>query len=423
MYAVVMRGFQRSQVETLIERLSEPPERLIAIFGPRQTGKTVAVRQALLSVMHESRYVAVDEPEPQAVTWPSTVGVDSLASPSAARDARWLTGLWEDCRRRAWRSRRGFALVLDEIQKIDRWSDVVKGLWDADRAGNCPLHVVVLGSAPLLMQAGLNESLAGRFEPIHFRHWSYLEMSEAFGFDLDQYVYFGGYPGTASLAHDHQRWSAYVRDALVEPIIERDVLAMTRVDKPSLLKRLFDFGALYSGQVLSYNKMLGRLQDAGNTTTLTRYLKLLSDAGLLTGLSKYTLRPVSAKASTPKLNVLNTALMAGASGYGFEEARADRTFWGRLVESAVGAHLLNTASPSTAVRYWKYGSHEVDFVLERGPRAVGIEVKTGKALVVHSGLAEFERRFLPLRTMVVGSGGEPLHEFLSVPADHWFEAS
>ena len=179
-------------------------------------------------------------------------------------------------------------------------------------------------------------------------------------------------------------------------------------------------GCLYSGQILSYTKMVGQLQDAGNTTTLTRYLKLLSDAGLLTGLSKHTGRPVSARASTPKLNVLNTALMSGASGYGFDEARADRTFWGRLVESAVGAHLVNTAATGTAVRYWRERNDEVDFVLRRGPRLVGIEVKTGGVSGSLPGLAEFERRFRPEKSLVVGSGGEPLHEFLSVPADRWF---
>lgn len=416
-----MRGFQRSQVGILIDRLSEPPERLIAVFGPRQTGKTTAARQALASVEHASWYVAVDDPGSQAVPSPSAGHVGDAAAYSGPRDVRWLTGLWKNSRRRAWRSDRGFVLVLDEIQKIPGWSDAVKGLWDADRSEACPLHVVVLGSAPLLMQAGLNESLAGRFEPIRFTHWSYLEMSEAFGLDLDRYIYFGGYPGAVPYMHDQRRWSTYVRDGLVEPIIERDVLAMTRVDKPSLLKRLFEVGALYSGQVLSYNKMLGQLQDAGNTTTLTRYLKLLADAGLLTGLSKYTNRPVSARASTPKLNVLNTALMSVASGYGFEEARSDRAFWGRLVESAVGAHLLNTAAPGTEVRYWREGNHEVDFVLERGPRAVGTEVKTGRVRLAHPGLAEFDHRFSPHRTLVVGTGGEPLHEFLSVAADHWFE--
>ncbi len=416
---LAMRSFQRSQVEVLRERLSERPERLVAVFGPRQTGKTTAARQAVSSFA--GRYEAVDEPDsivpdPRPVTRePSGVG-----SRSMDRDVRWLADVWEESRHEARRSRRGFVLVLDEIQKIPGWSDAVKGLWDVDRAEGCPLHVVVLGSAPLLMQSGLNESLAGRFEPIRFTHWSYTEMAETFGFDLDRYVFFGGYPGAASLVHDQERWSGYVRDALIEPIIERDVLAMTRVDKPSLLKRLFDMGALYSGQILSYNKMLGQLQDAGNTTTLTRYLKLLSDAGLLAGLPMYTERPVSARASTPKLNVLNTALMSALSGYSFDEARTDRTFWGRLVESAAGAHLLNTAAPGTEVKYWRYRNHEVDFVLQRGPRTVGIEVKTGRMPVTTPGLAEFERRVRPHKTLVVGTEGEPLHEFLSVPADHWF---
>ena len=339
------------------------------------------------------------------------------------RDARWLEKVWKQSRRQAWNSPQGFVLVLDEIQKIEQWSEVVKGLWDADRASGCPLHVIVLGSAPILMQAGLSESLAGRFEPIHVRHWSYPEMADAFGYSLDEYVYFGGYPGAASLAHDQERWRAYVRGALVEPNIERDVLAMTRVDKPALLKRLFELGALYSGQILSFNKMLGHLQDAGNTTTLARYLDLLSQAGLITGLSKHTERPVSARASTPKLNVLNTALMSTALRYSFEEARADSTFWGRLVESAVGAHLFNTASSATAVKYWREGNYEVDFVLQRGPQVVGIEVKSGHARTTNRGLLEFERRFKPRATVVVGNSGVPLHEFLSEPADHWFEAT
>ena len=418
-----MSTFLRSQVQTLVNRLSERPRRLVAIFGPRQTGKTVATRQALASIEQESRFFAVDDPGSEVTRpRPPESQAGAVASPPQLRDRRWLVRTWESCRQEAWVSDGGFVLVLDEIQKIDGWSDTVKGLWDADRATGCPLHVVVLGSAPLLMQAGLNESLAGRFEPIPFTHWSYLEMAEAFGFDLDRYIYYGGYPGAAPYATDQERWGSYVRGALVEPIIERDVLSMTRVDKPSLLKRLFDMGCIYSGQVLSFSKMVGQLQDAGNTTTLTRYLKLLSDAGLLTGLSKYTKRPVSARASTPKLNVLNTSLMAVASGYSFEEARSDRTFWGRLVESAVGAHLLNTAAPATAVKYWREGNHEVDFVLQKGPRAVGIEVRTGRWPKGLTGLAEFEKRFQPVRTMVVGSGGEPLNGFLSVPADHWFDA-
>ena len=414
--------YRRPQVATIVQRLSERPDRLVAIFGPRQTGKTTATHQALAITERGRRYEAVDDPGTRAAPRPSESGDGYSTRISDRRDRRWLEGVWEESRHQAWNSRQGFVLVLDEIQKIDGWSETVKGLWDADRASGCPLHVVILGSSPLLMQRGLNETLAGRFEPIRFTHWSYAEMSEAFSLGLERYVFFGGYPGAASRIGDSERWAGYVRGALIEPNIERDVLSMTRVDKPALLKRLFYLGASYSGQVVSYTKLVGQLQDAGNTTTLTRYLDLLSQAGLLTGFSKHTERPLSAKASTPKLNVLNTGLMAAVSGYTFDEARSDRTFWGRMVESAVGAHLANTASPITTVKYWRERNHEVDFVLQRGPHVVGIEVKSGSELGSTRGMAEFERRF-ESRPIVVGPSGVPLHEFLSLPADHWFEAS
>ncbi|MDE0668998.1 MAG: DUF4143 domain-containing protein [bacterium] len=417
-----MSEFRRPQVATIVERLGEPPERLVAVFGPRQTGKTTAVRQALEIAGRPYRFEAVDDPGLPDPPRPGELHAEDLVRQPRRRDCGWLAEVWQDSRRRAWRSPQGLVLVLDEIQKIAGWSEVVKGLWDADRSEGCPLHVVILGSAPLLMQAGLTESLAGRFEPIRFTHWSYAEMAEAFGFDIERYVFFGGYPGAASRIDDFQRWSDYVRGALIEPNIERDVLAMTRVDKPALLRRLFYVGAAYSGQVVAYNKLVGQLQDAGNTTTLTRYLELLSQAGLLTGFSKHTERPVSAKASTPKLNVLNTALMAVVSGYTFEEAQLDRTFRGRLAESTVGAHLANTVSPSAAVRYWRDRHDEVDFVLVRGPQVVGVEVKSGSGSPAAAGIAEFERRFDPRRTVIVGDAGVPLHEFLSVPADHWFDA-
>ena len=416
-----MDEYRRPQVATILERLSEPPDRLIAVFGPRQTGKTTAVRQVLGEYGRACSYESVDDPGLQELPWPPEGGANSRTLP-AERDGAWLQRVWNDCRNRAWGSPGGFVLVLDEVQKIPGWSDAVKGLWDADRADGCPLHVVILGSAPLLMQAGLNETLAGRFEPVRFTHWSYTEMAGAFGFDLERYLFFGGYPGAAPRSGDVERWVTYVRGSLIAPNIERDVLSMTRVDKPALLKRLFYLGASYSGQIVSYTKLVGQLQDAGNTTTLARYLDLLSQAGLLTGFSKHTERPASAKASTPKLNVLNTALMAAVSGYTFGEARADRTFWGRLVESAVGAHLANTASPSTEVRYWRERHHEVDFVLRRGPNLAAIEVKSGSDPVSTAGVAEFGRRFNPRRTIVVGEHGVPLAEFLSLSADHWLDS-
>ena len=417
-----MRDFQRSQVDLLVERLNEPVERIVTIFGPRQCGKTTIVRQALARAPHPSRYEAVDRPEqpPTEPVWSTAAEARFAAAP---RDAEWLVRVWRECAGEAHRLGSKFVLVLDEIQKIPRWSETVKGLWDADRESGCPLHVVVLGSAPMRMQTDLKESLAGRFESIRATHWSFDEMRDAFGFDCDEFVFYGGYPGAARLRNSFERWRDYVTDALIEQHLERDILGMARVDKPALLRQLLDLGCLYSGQELSYKKMRGQLEDAGHESTLARYLRFLSDAGLVTGLFKHSDKPHLRRSSSPKLNVLNTALMSAVVGDSFEDARADRSHWGRVVESAVGAHLVNTASSAANVRYWRDGNNEIDFVLQRGPRLVGIEVKAGRGLPRRSSLNTFERRFSALPSIVVGEAGVPLHEFLLEPADHWLNPS
>ena len=415
-----MASFQRSQVSTLIDRLGEEPHHLIALFGPRQTGKTTIVRQALQKIGPErQRYLPVDEPDSSASRVPSDTAETTFRPPDV-RDTNWLVRNWEKARLEA-EDLGGFVLVFDEIQKIDQWSETIKGLWDADRARDCPLHVIILGSAPLLMQSGLTESLAGRFEPIRITHWSFAEMSAAFGFDLPQYLYFGGYPGAVSRVRDQGRWRSYIRESLIEPTIERDIFAMQRVGKPALLKQLFKLSADYSGQILSYNKMLGQLQDAGNATTLARYLDLLSKAGLIVGLPKYAASAHRRRTSSPKLNVLNTALVTAEAGHTFEEAQADRTFRGHLVESTVGAHLFNTATDNIHLYYWRDGVHEVDFVLQRGSHIVPIEVKSGSNTKPIQGMEKFTQRFNPGRSLLVGEGGIPLEEFLTVPASHWFE--
>ena len=416
-----MESFQRSQVTTVFLRLAETPHQLIALFGPRQTGKTTIVRQALAQIDLKSRYLAVDKPDSPTLRGPADA-TEAISPFPQVRDTDWLVRQWEEARRETEQSGRGSVLVFDEIQKIPQWSETVKGLWDADRAGGLPLRVVILGSAPLHVQSGLHESLAGRFELIRVPHWSFNEMSEAFGFDLSQYLYFGGYPGAARFIRDQARWREYILGALIEPTIERDLLSMTRVDKPALLKRLFELGAAYSGQILSYTKMLGQLHDAGNTTTLARYLDLLSSAGLLTGLPKYSNRPHLRRGSSPKLNVLNTALMTASSGYSFDEAMADRTFHGRLVESAVGAHLFNTVTSDIHLHYWRDTPFEVDFVLQRGFQLIPVEVKSGAKPRSLQGMAAFKQRFRPRRSLVVGEGHIPLDEFLTVPALQWFEA-
>jgi predicted AAA+ superfamily ATPase len=309
---------------------------------------------------------------------------------------------------------------LDEIQKIPRWSEVVKGLWDADRAEGLDLHVILLGSSPLLMQRGMTESLAGRFELLRLTHWSYLETYEAFGYSIEDYVYFGGYPGSERLIRrEESEWRNYVIDSLIRPSIEQDILMMTRIDKPALLKQAFELGCAYSGQILSFNKMLGHLQDAGNTVTLANYLELLGQAGMLVGLQKYSGKAHRRRGSSPKLNVLDPCLMSVYSQHTKAEALADRSFWGRQVESVVGAHLYNTGAPDIGVYYWRESPHEVDFVIEKGRKLTAIEVKSGAVSRSVSGLAEFQRHHRHSTSLVVGTGGIPLAEFLSHSAEYW----
>ncbi|OGB26451.1 MAG: AAA family ATPase [Burkholderiales bacterium RIFCSPLOWO2_02_FULL_57_36] len=414
------KPYQRQEVRTLLERLSEPPRFLIFVAGPRQVGKTTLVRDALSRYEHSKyHFIPVDQPDVLHLPGFASSKDAAYVQDARPRDTAWLVAQWQRARAATRESDDGHILVLDEIQKIPRWSEAVKGLWDADRAEKLKLHIVLLGSSPLLMQKGMSESLTGRYELIHVTHWSFLEMHEAFDFDLEDYVYFGGYPGSAAYIRDEPRWRNYVNGSLIEPSIEKDILMMTRVDKPALLKQLFHLGCNYSGQILSYDKMLGQLQDAGNTTTLARYLEMLGNAGLIYGLQKYAGQQHRRRASSPKFNVLNNALMSAGSGYTKAEAKADRSYWGRLVESAVGAHLYNTGHPDCRLHYWRESSREVDFVIERGKKLTAIEVKSGTASGHASGLDVFSENFGKCRKLLVGDGGVPLVEFLSYPAEHW----
>lgn len=369
------------------------------IAGPRQVGKTTLLHQAIESLDVPVHYASADEPTLQTRTW--------------------IEQQWDIARLRA---KDGSILALDEIQKIPGWSETVKSLWDTDARKKLNVKVVLLGSSPLLIQKGLTESLAGRFELIPVMHWSFAEMRSAFGWEPEQYLYFGGYPGAAALIPDEKRWARYIIDSLVETTISRDILLMTRVDKPALLRRLFLLGCEYSGWILSYQKMLGQLQDAGNTTTLAHYLELLSGAGMLTGISKFSGKRVLQRASSPKLQVLNTALMSAQSGQSFKSARSNADFWGRLVESAVGAHLINTTAGTGAeVFYWRERSREVDFILRHGKKVMAIEVKSGRSRDLLPGMEEFSRTFKPQKKLLVGGNGIPVEDFLQTPALKWLE--
>jgi len=393
--------FQRPQASVLAKRLAEPRRFLQAVTGPRQVGKSTLVQQVTETLDVPVRYASADEP--------------TLRAPN------WIGQQWEAARLDAGAAGgSGAVLVLDEIQKIPAWSETVKRLWDEDTRAKRRLKAVVLGSAPLLIASGLTESLAGRFETLHLPHWSYAEMQSAFGWSLDQYLFYGGYPGAAPLIAEQGRWARYVADSLIETSISRDVLLLSRVDKPALLRRLFELVCRYSGQVLSYTKMLDQLQDVGNTTTLAHYLDLLAGAGMAAGLPKYAGDVARSRGSSPKLQVFNTALMTATSGTSLAEARSDREFWGRLVESAVGAHLANAAGTGECeLFYWRERNHEVDFVAKAGRRLVAIEVKSGRAPAAHAGTAAFAEAFKVHRSLLVGGDGVSVEDFLRQPVGHW----
>jgi hypothetical protein len=396
----MVSNFTRPAVDAFARRLGERPRFLQVVAGPRQVGKTTAVRHALERLDLPWHFASADGPSPA--------------------DARWIDQQWDIGRLRARASASGGVLVLDEVQKVSGWSEVVKAQWDRDRADRVPLRVVLLGSSPLLVGQGLSESLAGRFEVLHLRHWSFDEMRAAFGWDVEKYVFFGGYPGPAPLADDFDRWAAYVRESIVEPTVGRDVLLLTRVDKPALLRRTLDLGLSHAGEVLSYTKMVGQLQDAGNTVTLAHYLDLLGGAGLLVGLQKHAGRVVRSRGSSPKLVPCATGLVTSREGLTFDEVREDGARWGRLVECAVGAHLVAGAvGTGIDVRWWRGRTHEVDFVLARGDRCAAFEVKSGRRRETPVGLARFAAEFRPRHTWEVGTGGIPLEEFFRTPVATW----
>ena len=395
-------AFARPQAALLLRRLRDEPRRFLQIVaGPRQVGKTTLAKQVAEQSGLPRRIASADAPD--------------------MRGPQWIAEQWQQARQLLGGDVREALLVLDEVQKVPDWSSAVKWLWDEDAAGGLGLKVVLTGSSPLLVARGLRESLAGRFEVLRLPHWSFSEMRAAFGWTLEQFLFYGDYPGAVPLISGPERWASYIREGLVETSISRDVLLMQRVDKPALLHRLFDLGCIHSGQILSYNKMLGQLQDPGNTVTLAHYLELLSGTGLLAGLQQYSAAAVRQRASSPKLQVFNTALLSARAKRGdLAAGRADRAWWGRLTEAAVGAHLVNQAAAGDCeVFYWRHSPHEVDFVVRREPALAAIEVKSGRPRPAGSGMQRFRERFRPTHALWVGGDGIELEEFLSEPVAHW----
>ena len=388
--------FQRSQYQVVKKRLDDEPRKFIQVlYGPRQVGKTTIVNQFIAQTSLPCHFISAD-----AVT---------------ESQEEWLSQQWETARLKLTKdgAKEG-VFIIDEVQKINNWAEMVKREWDADSTGKVGLKVLLLGSSRLLLQQGLTESLAGRFETMYVSHWSYSEMRDAFGLSVNQYVWFGGYPGAVDLIRDEQRWKKYITDSLIDTSISRDILMLTRIAKPALMKRLFELGCIYSGQILSYTKILGQLTDAGNTTTLANYLQLLDQAGLLGGIEKFNPDKIRQRSSSPKFMVHNTALMSALHDLDFDDVISDPAKWGRWVESAVGTHLVNNSiSRGFELYYWRDRGDEVDFIMQHKGKTVGIEVKSGSG-ASRAGISAFKNRFKPHKVYLIGKAGLHWEEFLGI---------
>ena len=393
--------FERSEIQILRTRILEPRKFIQVVMGPRQVGKTTLVNQLFNHLSIPGTFDSAD-----AISAGSTI---------------WLEQIWESARLKMKTQKLDeFLLIIDEIQKIQNWSETIKKLWDEDSLNNLQLKVILLGSSRLLLQQGLTESLAGRFETIYMTHWSFEEMQQAFGWDENTYAWFGGYPGSADLIKDEIRWKNYIRDSLIETSISKDILMLTRIDKPTLLKNLFELGCVYSGQILSFTKMQGQLQDAGNTTTLSHYLNLLDTAGLLGGLEKFAHTTIRMRSSSPKFQVYNNALLSAQDTRTLLEIILIPTDWGRVIESAIGSHLINQSIRNNySVYYWRDRSDEVDFVLVKGQKIIAIEVKSSFSKN-KKGMVAFQQKFNPTKTYLIDNKGLPWSEFLKINPNDLF---
>ncbi|MCC8115069.1 MAG: ATP-binding protein [Bacteroidales bacterium] len=393
--------YRRPQYDTMMARISEPRRQIQVLVGPRQVGKSTLMEQVVENLSIPFTLVSADD--------------------VINADTDWLSLQWESARAKMKvNAQNEHLLIIDEVQKVENWSEAVKGEWDRDKREKRNLKVVLLGSSRVLIRKGLTESLAGRYELIRMGHWTYPEMRDAFGVSLDQYVYFGGYPGAAHLIQEEPRWQAYIRDSLIEAALAKDVFQTATIYKPALLRQLFELGCIYSGEMLSLNKMLGQLNDAGNVTTLASYLELLEQCNLLGGLKKFYRDEARKYTSIPKYQVFNNALRNAYLRKSFDGQRLDPVEWGRQVESAVGAHLINQCDEAGCqLRYWREKDLEVNFVIERQGECVAIEVKSRRR-GMNSGLPEFKKRYSPRQSFVVGTGGLSLEDFFDTKINDLF---
>lgn len=387
----------RQVTKTGLKALRSFPCPFIQVFvGPRQVGKTTAAQQILKQINDQNidgKIVTADGPH-----------IDH------AYLETWLKVAINKA------SKAPYLLVIDEIHKVKDWSEVIKIFWDQRNRKQLPLNLLILGSSQIMLDAGVSESLAGRIEKHYFTHWSYSEIKEAFNISVDDYIYWGGYPGAYQIIDDEIRWKQYIRSSLIDSILMNDIMTLKNIAKPALMKNCFELACLYSGKELSFNKMLGQLQDVGNITTLSNYLYVLEQGSLVCGLYKYSASLVRQRKSSPKFQVFNNAFLSALSSQSKDKVMSTPDIWGRWVESAVGTHLLSVCQNSQyELTYWRRDNVEIDFILYDNKNIWLIEVKSGKKKKYKAnGFKVFQREFgCSAISIIVGSGGMELIDFFS----------
>ena len=386
--------YQRRHLNILKSRMAEPRRRMQIVMGPRQVGKSTLVGQFTEGISVPFDFFAAD-------------GVNRF-------DSSWIPNKWQQVRMRMdIHSEQEHILIIDEVQKIRGWSEQVKKEWDEDSRSHRNLKVILLGSSRLLLQKGLEESLEGRFETIKMGYWDWQEMHEAFGFSMDEYVYFGGFPGLAPDIQDEDRWRNLMEDSIISPILTRDILEIEEIRNPALLRQVFELACIESAKELSLTKMQGTMS-SGTVPTIKNYLDILNKSMTVQPLQNYSASRIKEKLSVPKMQVFNNAFRNRFGSFSFDEARVDPAEWGRQIESAVGAHLANRSMMDDyELFYWRNERRqECDYVLRKGQALVAIEVKSG-SVDKTVGFEKFKEQFADKVTaaFIVGPQALPLEDF------------
>ena len=393
---------RKRQFEEIVKKLSRGPRFIQAIIGPRQTGKTTLALQLKKSWKGPCIYETADVP--------------------GAENRNWIMELNEAAVKESNDKKKESLLIIDEIQKIPGWSDALKYVYDKNERNRVRVRIIILGSSALLMQRGLTESLAGRFEVNRHSHWSFEECRDFYKFNLNDYIYYGGYPGAAKIRKDAKRWQAYIKDSIIETVIAKDVLLMNPVTKPALLRQAFALCLHHPAEIFSYQKMLGQLQDAGNTTTIAFYLRLMANAFFLVPVEKYSGNRVKQKGSSPKVISLDNSIINVVNNRNYGEVMRDLAYKGRLFENAVGSRLYWLAQEEGwEIFYWRERDFEVDYVLSKGDKIVAVEVKSGYPGKAQSALDVFARKYKNVKKIVISFiKNDDLKNVKNIKAEEFF---